>query len=290
MKPAKKLAKKILAPVKLLRPLNCSMVGFAVLIGELIALRGDLLFFPSVLGFVTAFTLTGSSMTINDYFDRFVDAVNEPTRPIPSGLIKPKRALEFAVFLGIVGLLSASFTSLWAFIIAILFYMLSTFYNAQGKKYGLPGNLMVSGCVAIPFIYGALIVGFFPGTLLLIFASTAFFSNTGREIIKGIADIEGDKLRGVKTLAISQNPKKAAYYATLFCFIAIGLVILPPIFRLVSILYLPFAVIACGGSFATTASVVKNPSAENARKMKNFLLIWMGFALLAFTVGAIPFG
>ena len=290
LNPEKRLSKKILASIKLLRPMNCIMMGFAVLIGELIALKGYLEFFPSMLGFVTAFTLTGSSMAINDYFDRFVDAVNEPTRPIPSGLIEPKKALGFAVFLGFVGLLSAFLTCLYAFFIAILFYSISAFYNAQGKKYGLPGNLMVSGCIAVPFIYGALIVGIPLETLLLICASAAFFSNTGREIIKGIADVEGDRLRGVKTLAISLNPKKAAKIAALFYFVAIGLVILPPIFRLTSILYLPFAAVACGGSFATIISVVKNPSEENSRRMKNLLLMWFGFGLLAFTLGAIPFG
>ena len=290
MKHGKKIPKKILAPIRLLRPVNCTMMGFAVLIGELIALKGDLRLSPSVLGFVTAFTLTGSSMTINDYFDRFVDAVNEPTRPIPSGLIGPKKALGFAVFLGFIGLLSALRTCLHAFLIASLFYSIAVFYNAQGKKYGLPGNLMVSACVAIPFVYGALIVGHFPETLPLIFALAAFFSNTGREIIKGIADIEWDWLRGVKTLAMTQSPRRAAQIAAPFSLAAIGLAPLPPVFGLVHVLYLPFAAVACGGTFAVTVSVIKNPTAENARRMKNMLLIWMGFGLLAFTFGAMPFG
>ena len=38
-------------------------------------------------GFGTGFMLTAAAMTINDYYDRTIDAINEPTRPIPSGLI-----------------------------------------------------------------------------------------------------------------------------------------------------------------------------------------------------------
>ena len=285
---------KLFGFVRLLRPLNCLMMGFAVLLGELIVLRGGFYLFQSFLGFVTAFTLTGSSMALNDYFDRFVDAVNEPTRPIPSGILKPKEVLGFAFFLAFLGLFSALATSLTVknmgflvLLVAFLSYGLSAYYNVEGKKYGFWGNLMVSGCVAVPFLYGAFMVGVFPKPILLIFAFMAFLSNTGREIIKGIADIEGDKLRNIQTLAIKLNPKKAAYIASVFYVLAVGLSVLPPMMGMVSLWYLPFVIVACGGFLFTAFITVKNPSTQNARKMKKLSLVWMGIGLIAFLTGSI---
>jgi len=267
-------------------------MGFAVLIGELITLRGGFLVFPSIFGFLTAFTLTGSSMVVNDFFDRFVDAVNQPNRPIPSGLVGQKEALLFAGLLGFCGLFSAFLTSwyvssFYVLVVALFSFLLSLYYNAKGKEYGFLGNLMVSACVAIPFIYGAFIVGETPQPLLLTFTSMAFLANTGREIIKGIADIEGDKLRNVQTLALKLNPKKAAYVAAVFYNMAVGLSILPIMFHEVSLWYLPFVTVACLGFVFTSFLVIKNPVPKNAEKMKKFSLVWMGFGLLAFMFGGI---
>ena len=291
----------------MVRPVNCLMMGFAVLVGETITLEGNLLPIPSLLGFITAFTLTGSSMIINDYFDRFVDKVNEPSRAIPSGIVNPKEALIFAAIVGFVGMASALVGSIlvlsyYILLVAGLSYILSGYYNAVGKKYGFLGNLMVSGCVAVPFIYGAFITGSFPGFLLLLFAFIAFLANTGREIIKGIADIEGDKLREIKTLALKLNPSRAAYVAASFYGLAVVLSILPPLlpnpeitqqgtlhlfpmYGLVSIWYLPFVATSCMGFTVTAILTIRNPSAENAKKMKKASLLWMAFGLLAFLFG-----
>ena len=85
---------------------NSIMMGLAVLIGEIIAYPA-LFLQPAVFGFLTAFTLTGASMAINDYFDRYVDAVNEPERPLPKGLVSPSSAMSFGAFLSVLGLASA---------------------------------------------------------------------------------------------------------------------------------------------------------------------------------------
>ena len=81
---------------RIIRPINGLMMGLAVLIGGFLTLTG----LPSfkdysqlLLGYVTAFSLSSASMTLNDYFDQEVDKVNEPQRPIPHGDIKPNEAL-----------------------------------------------------------------------------------------------------------------------------------------------------------------------------------------------------
>lgn len=274
----------------MMRPANSVMMAFAVMVGEVITLRGELRPIPTLLGVVTAFTLTASSMVINDYFDREVDRVNEPQRPLPSGAITPTGALLCAAVLGVLGLFSAYLTTpptLLALSVATFAYGLAVFYNAEGKRWGLAGNLMVSGVVAVPFLYGSFIVGVVPGELLLLFASLAFLSNTGREIIKGISDVEGDKLRGVKTLALTLGGRGASLTASAFYLGAVAASLIPFFRGGVSLFYFPLVGVADLGFLYSSVSIMKTPTRENTKRVKKLSLIWMFSGLLAFLLGGL---
>ncbi len=284
---------RTLAFVKMVRFPNCIMMGVAVIVGEFIALGSSLLLIPSLLGFITAFTLTGGSMVLNDFFDKEVDAVNEPRRPIPSGVVKPREAVYFTGALAAVGLASAVATGIYVsspyvVALAVIALTLAFYYNAVGKRWGFAGNLMVSGTVAVPFIYGAFIVGVIPTLLLATFSLMAFLANTGREIIKGIADVEGDRVRKIQTLAIDQGSKVAAYCAAVFYGLAVVLSMIPPLLSSASLFYIPIVAVADIGFIYTAFSTVRNASAENARRMKKFSLLWMLIGLVAFIIGASP--
>ncbi|MEM2865594.1 MAG: UbiA family prenyltransferase [Candidatus Hadarchaeales archaeon] len=281
--------RRLRAFLSLLRLPNCLMMGLAVLVGEILAV-GRLEFLPSLLGFSTAFFLTGASMTVNDYFDRFVDEVNQPGRPIPSGLVSTGEALLFASWLAALGLLSAAGSwvergTLYPLLVAVLSFLLSTYYNARGKRTGLPGNLMVSTCVAIPFLYGPLVVGEEPTLTLSFFLLMAFLSNTGREILKGMADVEGDRRRGIRTLAVSRGQKGAASFVLLFYLSAVALSPLPLLLGEVSPWYLPPVVLADAGFLSTGFLSLRKPSASKAAELKRLSLLWMLFGLLAFLLG-----
>jgi len=188
---------KISAFIRLIRPINCVMMGFAVIVGA--ALAGKETFFQQLqsllFGFSTGFFLTAAAMTINDYYDREIDAINEPKRPIPSGAVSAKEALVFAFLLTAIGLASALATAVapnWQCLtIASVSWVIVISYVTKGKSTGLPGNLLVSTCIAVPFIYGSFVVGkgFLPSTSL--FVAMVFLANTGREITKGIVDCCG---------------------------------------------------------------------------------------------------
>ena len=237
--------RKIIGLLRLIRVVNSSMMGFATIIGAIIALKGTL---PSSmeisLGFITAFTLTGASMVVNDYYDRLVDAVNEPDRPIPSGTISTKEALLYAAALVAIGLSAAFVTSLLCLLAATISLTMSTAYNTKGKALGFIGNLMVSFCVAIPFIYGGIIVRSTVEPLLLLFSLMALLSNTGREVTKGIVDVEGDRIRRLRTVALVHGPKKAAMLAMAFYVSAVLLSPIPLILNLVTLNYLILVVVS----------------------------------------------
>ena len=95
--------------IRLTRPVNCTMMGFAVLVGAILASPqlGSLNWLNILFGFLTGFTFCAAAMVINDYYDRKIDAINEPKRPIPSGTVKPNEALAFMVGLTVVGFVFA---------------------------------------------------------------------------------------------------------------------------------------------------------------------------------------
>ena len=69
--------------------------------------------------------LCAGSQTVNDWFDRHVDAINEPNRPIPSGRIPGRWGLWLAIGWSIAGLLWALALGPWVFVAAALGVALS---------------------------------------------------------------------------------------------------------------------------------------------------------------------
>ena len=272
-----------------MRPVNCLMMGFAVIVGAALASSKTLgnSSLNLVFGFVTGFTLTAASMTINDYYDREIDKINEPSRPIPSGTIKPKEALVFAAILTAVGFVAAYLTSVFCLFAAMLAWMIFTVYTTVGKRSGLPGNFLVSMCVAIPFIYGSLAITSMVSLNVLFFVSMVFLSNTGREITKGIVDVQGDRAQGVKTLAVHYGEKKAAIAAASFYSSAVLLSPVPWLLGIVSPWFLPLVAVTDFGLVKSSVMLVKDYSRENARKIKKNVLFWFVFGLLAFVAGVL---
>jgi geranylgeranylglycerol-phosphate geranylgeranyltransferase len=275
--------------IRLMRPVNCLMMGFAVIVGAgLVSPNASSVCWLSLTyGFITGFALTAESMAINDYYDREIDAINEPNRPIPSGLIGPKEALVFAFALTAIGFAAAYLTNLSSFVIAIIAWIVFVTYTTVGKRSGLPGNFLVSICVAVPFVYGSYTVVNAIELNVLIFAAMAFLSNTGREITKGIVDVEGDRAENIRTLAVRYGEKTAAVVAALFYFSAVLLSPIPWFLNLVSLGFIPLVAITDFGLVASSFMLLKDFSRENARKVKKIVLLWFIIALLAFVVGAV---
>jgi geranylgeranylglycerol-phosphate geranylgeranyltransferase len=267
------------------------MMGFAVLVGAALATKGISTIVEkwqsSLYGFITGFMLTAASMGINDYYDRDIDAVNEPKRPIPSGAVKPQEALAFASVLTAIGLIAAFLTSIFCFVTAVIAWVVFVAYTTVGKRSGLPGNFLVSICVAVPLVYGSIVATDAVQLNVWLFATIAFLSNTGREITKGVVDVEGDRSRHVKTLAVRFGEKKAAVAAVAFYLLAVLFTPVPWFLNLVSIWFIPLVVFTDLGLIASSVLLLRDYSRDNARKIKNVVLFWLALGLLAFIAGAV---
>ncbi len=290
-----RFGERLLGFVRLMRPPNCLMMGFAVIVGAVVALG----YLPTgkavelAYGFITAVSLLAASNALNDYCDREIDAINEPTRPIPSGLIKPWEALVFSAVLTAIGLFTAYLTGLGCLILAFLAALVADLYVSVGKRTGLPGNAMVSFCVAVPFLYGGVIaLGGLAGLIACLrvplFASIAFLANLGREVNKGIVDVPGDAFKGIRTAAVRWGPKAAAALAAAFYMAAVALSFVPLFINIVELwAYLPPIAFTDAGFTWASASILKDQTRENARKVKNTVLLWMTTGMIGFLAGAV---
>lgn len=279
--------KRAAAFLEITRPVNSMMMGLAIIVGA--AITGGL----TTLGnsadmasaFITGFTLSGAAMAVNDYYDLEIDRVNEPDRPIPSGRVTPQEALLLTAALSVIGLIASYMISLQVLGIAVFSWIVMMVYSAWGKRVGLLGNLMVSTCIALPFIYGGVLSGSVASALA--FSLMAFLTNTGREITKGIVDIEGDEKAGVDTVAVKYGPSSASRLAALFYVSAAVVSVAPIVMRLVSFWYVPFVAVTDVGLIHSSFSVTAEPSRENSKKVKTRVLYFMLIGLVGFAVGSL---
>jgi len=266
------------------RPPNGVLMIVAVMVGYYVQSARLPNLTESFLASVTAYSLTSSSMILNDIVDRHIDAVSNPDRPIPSGRISVREAWVMAAFLGVVGLASAALQGAYTMIIAIGFYTLATLYNVYLKRRGLVGNMAVSASIAAPYIYGAVLAEGSVGLTVSVFALMSFLAGLGREIVKGIPDVEGDATKGIRTIAVTKGVKAAARVGALPILTAVVISPFPYLLGMVGLLYLPLVLVADAGFVYSTARLLSNPS--TGLRVKKEYLLWMGIALIAFLSGS----
>ena len=263
------------------------MISLAVFVGAFIVKGLNIDWRSLIYGFVTAFTFNSASMAINDYCDREIDSINAPYRPIPSGVVKPLEAIIIWVLLTIMGFIAAYLTSMECLLLASVAWVLFVVYSTKVKALGLIGNVVVSLCVSIPFIYGSLLAAGKIELQIAIFAVMAFLANMGREVTKGILDIEGDKAKGIKTVAVSYGPKIAALLAGALYLSSVILSVIPWLLHLVSLAYLPPILLSDLGFLYSTVSLRRYSSKRNIKNVKNSVLIWMFLGLIGFMAGSL---
>jgi geranylgeranylglycerol-phosphate geranylgeranyltransferase len=213
----------------MIRPANSVMVGFAVVVGIAVTSNDyhSIFTLTALLGFLTGFFISSFSMVSNDIYDLEVDRVNQPGRPLPSGAVSLNVAKIFSGILLALGLVVSLLLGMLTFVIAAAFAIVGWLYNSRAKKMGLIGNSLVALSLAIPYIYGSVALGSYSVNLGYLLALTSFLAGMGREVLKGIADVNGDKLRNVRTIAITRGTKTAKALTSTFFLVAVASSLLP---------------------------------------------------------------
>ena len=276
----------LIALLSLIRPINSFMIGLAVVVGIAIG-SPDMLFSRlTIYGFITGFSISSYSMIINDIYDIEIDKVNQPERPLAKQIISINSALSLSLILLLIGLTSSLLISYYNIIITAIFSFLSWFYNIWGKKQGIIGNSIVASSMSIPFIFGGIITG---NISLLVWSISliAFLSGMGREIIKTIADIKGDKIKGIKSVSIQFGSRNAMLIACGFIIISILISFIPIYLNLIQIYYIPLLIFTDLILLYSIFVLSKNYSKSESLKVKKYILYAMLFGLITFLMNSI---
>jgi chlorophyll synthase len=162
-----------------------------------------------------------SSQAVNDWFDRHVDAINEPQRPIPSGRMPGHWGLYIAVIWTVLSLMLAASLGRAVFLAAVFGLVLAWAYSAPPlrlKENGWWGNTACALCYeGLAWITGGAVMaqGAWPDGKSL---ALALLYSTGAHGIMTLNDfkaIEGDRQMGVNSLPVTLGVQGAAGVACL---------------------------------------------------------------------------
>lgn len=169
--------------------------------------------------------LTGYTQTVNELYDRDIDAINEPYRPIPSGAISLPQVVTQVIVLLIAGIGLAYVLDRWAghafptiTVMAIGGSFLAYIYSAPPlklKRNGwLGGYALGASYIAIPWWTGHALFGDLNPTIMIL---TLFYSlaGLGIAIVNDFKSVEGDRQLGLKSLPVMFGITTAAWICVL---------------------------------------------------------------------------
>ncbi|MBN1997114.1 geranylgeranylglycerol-phosphate geranylgeranyltransferase [candidate division KSB1 bacterium] len=218
----------------LTRPFNVLIAVFSIFIAAFIC-RALHMWDKVMWACVSGGFFIMAANAINDYFDIEIDRVNKPNRPLPAGLLTKNEAYVFSVICFALGIITSFNINLTAIFIAITSCVLLYAYSAKLKRTVVFGNFTVSFLSALAFIYGGIAVQ--RVQMVLIPAGFAFFMHFGREIIKDMEDVEGDKQQNAATLPVRFGFVPAQILVTAVFFILICATILPYLLKIYGKIY-----------------------------------------------------
>lgn len=159
-----------------------------------------------------------TSQAVNDWYDRHVDAINEPHRPIPSGRVPGEWGFYIAVLWTLLSLAVASTLGGWVLMGTAFGLAMAWAYSAPPlrlKTNGWWGNSAVAACYeGLPWLTGAVVMtGLLPDWRVFALAALYSFGAHGIMTLNDFKSIEGDRRSDVASLPVQLGPERAALVA-----------------------------------------------------------------------------
>jgi chlorophyll synthase len=166
----------------------------------------------------------GTSQAVNDWYDRHVDGINEPDRPIPSGRMPGNWGFYIGVIWTGASLFLAATLGSWGLDAAIVALLLAWAYSAPPlrlKRNGWFGNAAVAICYeGVPWFTGAAVMtGALPNPHSLTIALLYSIGAHGIMTLNDFKSIEGDRQVGIGSLPAMLGPERAGLLACVVMFL-----------------------------------------------------------------------
>jgi chlorophyll synthase len=213
--PELRVVAELLKPITWFPPMwafSCGVIASGV------AFEGH--WFTIIVGILLAGPLVcASSQAVNDWFDRHVDAINEPNRPIPSGRMPGMWGLYIAIIWTCLSLAVAATLGTWGFAAGALGLLLAWAYSAPPlrlKLNGWWGNAACGLCYeGLAWVTGAAVMagGSMPDARSLLLAGLYSAGAHGIMTLNDFKAVEGDRLMGVRSLPVQLGVQRAALVA-----------------------------------------------------------------------------
>ncbi|OYT40908.1 MAG: geranylgeranylglyceryl phosphate synthase [Desulfurococcales archaeon ex4484_58] len=190
------------------RVLNSSMTGLGIVFAIILysGWKPDIMVL--VIGFLTGFLGSSSAMLINDYMDRYVDSINKPWKPIPSGRVDPLKIRDLSILFLVLTIIINIPLGAIVVLVTTIYALISYIYSFLRKHWW--SQLIVAFSTTSPIVYGYFAVNPEQKYMLLatLYSLTIFTASISREVLKAVIDIEGDKKQGYNTIPLKIGLEK----------------------------------------------------------------------------------
>ena len=146
-----------------------------------------------------------------DYFDRDLDKIQKPHRPIPSGRIGAGEALVCAFALAIGGLIGSIFLGWKNVALVFIVAITGIAYTKIFKSRGILGNLNRGFAIWLSFLYGCFAVGTEIPIYVFLLSLIFPIHDTNSNLVGAIRDMEGDRAGGYMTIPVRYGIKKSVF-------------------------------------------------------------------------------
>jgi len=275
----------LVSHILLIRPLNVLISGFSIFIAsEIIGSTDKNLFF--LVSFIVMLFASGANV-LNDVLDYKIDLINAPYRPIPSGNVRKPIAFFISFLLFTLGSLLCLKLNKSAELIGLFIAMpMMILYTTFLKKLPLIGNIAVAFILGLSFLFCG--VAFNSVSSMIIPMILCFSLSFLRELIKDIADIEGDLSAGLNTFPIYSGLENSIKLVVVLCFfIGVGFFI-PFVIGFYNTWYIFFLIVGVEIPLGfIVVLMVKNPGVRSAKNSAKLLKFSTLMGLIAIYTGTI---
>ncbi|MBV8933906.1 MAG: UbiA family prenyltransferase [Kutzneria sp.] len=148
-----------------------------------------------------------------DYFDRHLDAIDKPQRPIPSGRLSPRAAVVSGSVCAAVALGVVVVTDWRAVVLLVGALAGAVAYSRWLKASGIAGNLARGTLGLLAFLFGTLMTAPYPPAWAVPFALVFLVHDTASNLVGAVRDVDGDRTGGYRTVPVRRGPVVAASIA-----------------------------------------------------------------------------